>query len=179
MPRSGGRRPAVVAVARWLRRARRAIFGAPVPALTAVEQFVLDRVGAELPEPDRAVFEIQLRHLDLIQRSPSGRLTALYLDPGASLPPLSVLAPHHGLARVRLSGQGRMLSVTVMAHRGVLSSIEFHGAPGRVGPGEYGLVSVTLPAGDGGIAAVLDRLEHGGQSLESSLESGPTPPRTG
>ena len=150
-------------LARRLRRVRRRFLGATRPALTSVERFVLDSVLAELPEPDRSVLVAQLGQLDLVQRSPGGRLAALYLDFPPAPPLLSNIAPEHCLAKVKLSGQGRTLNATVITHRGLVSSVEFRGAADRVGSKGLSLLSVTLHEKESGVSGAIDRLEHGRQ----------------
>lgn len=119
-----------------------------------------------LPEAERSVVETQLKHLEIVQRSPGKRLAAMYLDPDSALPLFATSEPEHCLARLKIVGNGRSLVVAVMSHRGRLSSLEFHGSPDRLGDGELKLLEIALHGGDRGVSQAIDRLEHGKQNAE-------------
>jgi hypothetical protein len=143
-----------------LRQWNRKFLGARRPALSPQENFILASVSAVLPEADRSVLAEQLAALDLIQRSPCGRIVSIFLEPGEKLPLLSHTAPEHCLAQLRVAAEGNSVSVSALSHRGLISSIEYRGSPERLAHGTLSVLEATPSAGYLGAACALDRSEH-------------------
>jgi hypothetical protein len=144
----------------FIRRLRRRVFATSRPSLTPLENFVADAVIAALPRSDADVFRTQLCRLDLIQRSPGGRITAIFLERPEGLPVLYRLEPEHCLADLVLDAGGHELRSMVFSHRGYISSIEFRRNPGSVGS-PLSLKTLKLHCDTESMATVVDRAEHG------------------
>lgn len=139
----------------------RRLFDLRRPALNPLEQFVLDSVVRELPEHECAVAREQMQLIDVIQRSPGNRLTAIFLDPGSNFPRIAHQEPEHCLGQIKIKGEGKTIKAAVVTYHGRISSIEFHGSPKALGNGPFELKEVVFDAKGRSVTEAIDRLEHG------------------
>jgi hypothetical protein len=131
--------------------------------LQMLDALVLSGLSGALEEDGRIALQAQIARLELIQRSPGGRIVSLFVDPDAQVPSLRVGATSHCLARIKLEGGGRFLLAAVFTHGGRIRSIEYHGNPERVmSTGTVpSVVSVEIGVEDRGVGPAITRLEHG------------------
>jgi len=143
-----------------MRQFRRRYIGGARPSLTAAEDLALQATMACLSPHDAEAIRHQLAKLDLVQRSPGERISALYFEDPGSLPTLSTTAPEHPLSALTLMGEASV-HASVISHRGLLSSIEFGASPRKLGDGVLSVSSVTPGGHQPTAASAVNALEHG------------------
>jgi hypothetical protein len=122
---------------------------------------LLDFIGRALSDADRRALGEQLASLDHLKRLHDDRMVTLYFRKPGALPRFSNQGLEQNLATAVMATGEERVRVTAVAHRGLLSSLEFRSSPARLEGRQLRLELVTGRRGkDGALAAELDGNEH-------------------
>jgi hypothetical protein len=130
--------------------------------LRPFERLIVERAAATLPEPDRASLLAQLERIGRVQRFLKGRQVNVFMSHQGA-PSLANTGEATVLSRLQLRAEKSEVTVSVLTHRGYLSSLEFNRAPGSLAGLAFVAASLPLEAAHVSPTSVADRLEHGRQ----------------
>ena len=124
------------------------------------EDTVMQSVLQILSPGDQKILQEQFDARERIQRGNSDRMVIFGFEDRNALPKLSSLDQDFCLARVALKGTAGAVSVCLMSHKGVLSSMEFAKSP--TGFGENPVTVRWVKAGNqhSGYSSSIDAEEH-------------------
>ena len=125
------------------------------------EAIILRHVRERLSPVNQAAMDEQMTHVDRVQRHNHKRMVTIWLEAPTDRLRLVQTSPDHCLAKLKVSSCGKRLSVAVMTHSGLMSSIEFSSTPGRCTPVDFTVLDIAMNQPNPGIAESIDREEHG------------------
>ena len=124
------------------------------------EAVLLRHVRERLSPADQAAMDDQMTHVERVQRHNRERMVTIWLDSPADRMRLSQADPEHCLAKLKVSARGKRVTVAVMTHAGLMSSLEFSSTPEACTPADFTIQEIALNQPDPGIAESIDREEH-------------------
>ncbi|NLB54616.1 MAG: hypothetical protein GX811_02405 [Lentisphaerae bacterium] len=125
------------------------------------EAMLLRQVRERLQPDDQAAMDDQMTHVERVQRHNHKRMVTIWLDAPEDRMRLSRKAPDHCLAKLKVSARDKHVTVAVMTHAGIISSIEFSSTPEACTPANFTVQEIALNQPDPGISGSIDSEEHG------------------
>lgn len=124
------------------------------------EETVMQSVLQILSKGDQKILQEQFNARERIKRQNEDRMVIYGFEDREALPKMSSLDEDYCLARVALKGGAGAVSVCLMSHKGVLSSMEFAKSP--TGFGENPVTVRWVKAGNqhSGYSSSIDAEEH-------------------
>ncbi len=128
------------------------------------ERQILESVCAELALEDSKSLAEQINSVTLIQREHKNRMVLVFFAQKGALPRLSKVAVEYCLALVPFKAAQAANRCAVIAHNGLLSSIEFDKPPSLTRKDKVEILGVELsPKEYDCITKAIDCQEHGGK----------------
>lgn len=126
------------------------------------EESILKRVQEELSAvEDRQALASQLESLDHLKRLHQDRMVTFYFYNRDGLKRLGNVASDHRLMTFRVSIDSIKMTVVVMTHLGLLSSLEFSKGPAVLRSADLRIERTWDPSSS--LVAEIDTAEHGGR----------------
>jgi len=138
---------------------RLALYGWNKQLRTCEASFV-DEVLLRVDEWDRKALLAQLEQRERLQRWNSDRMVLFGFGEKAALPRIGDQSENHCIAKARLKGTITSVSVALMSHKGLLSSIEFSKSPRALEGAGVTVEALKLAPAHAGYAVNVDAEEH-------------------
>lgn len=128
--------------------------------LREYERLALEKVRDSLSPDDQRAFQAQVTNLEHLKRLHGDRMVTFYFDHRAEPPRLSNRGLEQTLGGVLLRAERKKVRATVVAHRGLLSSLEFSRSPVDLGPSVHAVSIDGEPRDPANLARAIDTGEH-------------------
>ncbi len=128
--------------------------------LRSYERTIIERTIEALEPSDRGAFRAQLENLDHLKRLHGDRMVTFYFYDASHLPRTQRQSDELYIAKYQIVANSVRLTVSVVTHAGLLSSIEFSKSPTALESIPFHLKSLHVTQVGESVAEEIDRLEH-------------------